>query len=369
MLEVQKYLSGGKSLSDLTDELGIKIAAHPELPLVILNYCQIASPKTHPIVRECRGLTLDSRDWSVVARSFPRFFNWGEMADEMPLFDFSDCVVDSKEDGSLCVLYYFDGLWHGNTRGSFGLDCAQFTDRTWRELFLQAAGFATWEEFGSVLDQSLTYVCEFVSPWNKVVRTYHEPGLYLLTAYRGRDELPWDAQELISPPPAFRRPERFSLAGIEAVQSFLAERATTDKTFEGVVLRDRAGRRWKVKNPEYVALHRLRGEGDNLYNQKHLIRFVLKNEGDELLAYFPEVRETFYSLKSTVDRLYEEMESVWRENWRIESQKEFALSIVGQTPFTGLLFNLRKRKGLVQTEEDLRAAWIDSEDVILKVLK
>jgi hypothetical protein len=83
-LQVQEYLHSGKSWANLTDELGIKVVFHPSLPLVTVNYDQIESPKTHPIVRECRGLVLHRQTFDLVARSFPRFFNWGEVADEMP---------------------------------------------------------------------------------------------------------------------------------------------------------------------------------------------------------------------------------------------------------------------------------------------
>lgn len=78
MLEVQTYLRGGKTIDDLESELGIKAIAHPTLPLVILNYNQIESPKRNSIVRECRGLVLEVGTWNVVARSFQRFFNFGE---------------------------------------------------------------------------------------------------------------------------------------------------------------------------------------------------------------------------------------------------------------------------------------------------
>mgnify|MGYP001296035369 CR=1 FL=1 len=81
MLEVQKYLKN-KTLDDLNIEFGIKIKEHDELPLVILNYSMIdhgtIGNKTHPIVCECRGLVLEVGSWNIVARSFYRFFNFGE---------------------------------------------------------------------------------------------------------------------------------------------------------------------------------------------------------------------------------------------------------------------------------------------------
>ncbi len=111
MLNVQKYLKYGKTIEDLAAELGIKSQKHDTLPLVILNYDQIESPKTHPIVRECRGLILNSDTYDLVAKSFNRFFNWGEVADELKLFDFSDFYTSTKEDGSLVTLFYFDDKW------------------------------------------------------------------------------------------------------------------------------------------------------------------------------------------------------------------------------------------------------------------
>ena len=125
MFKVQSYLKK-HGLQKLKDEFGINHSIHPELPLVILNYDQIKSPKNLQIVRECRGLTLNLDDWSLVARSFYRFFNLGES--QIEKFDFSNFKVQSKEDGSLVVIYYFNGNWHVNTRGSFANDKMKFQE-------------------------------------------------------------------------------------------------------------------------------------------------------------------------------------------------------------------------------------------------
>jgi hypothetical protein len=304
-------------------------------------------------------LILNSQDFSLVARSFPRFFNWGEVADEMPLFDFTDCVVDSKEDGSLCVLYYFDGAWHGNTRGSFGMDNMQFQPFSWREGFLKAMGISSWESLDSVLDRGLTYICEFVSPWNKVVRTYSQPKMYLLTAFRGFHELTWDELDAVTGP--FIRPERYHFKSIEEIIAFLSAMADKDKTFEGVVLRDKANRRWKSKNPTYLALHKMRGEGDNLYNPKNLIPFVLAGEGDELLVYFPEVEPAFRFYQSQVAKFKEELIELWEKAKDEESQKEFAMKVKDHR-LAGVLFTARK------TGKQPLDVFRESGDVILKNL-
>jgi hypothetical protein len=369
-LGVQAYLRSGKTLGDLGAEFGIKSTIHPELPLVIVNYDQLESPKTHPIVRECRGLTLDTRDWSIVARGFSRFFNWGEVADEMGLFDFSDFLVQTKEDGSLCLLYNFEGKWHVNTRGSFAHGTLQGLDMTWREGIAKALGVSSIDDLNSKtwFLKGITYVCEFCSPWNKVVRRYVEPTMYLLSAFSGHMEMtPEDVDELARDTP-LRRPERFEFESIEQIQDYLATASTDDPTYEGVVICDRKFRRWKIKNPTYLALHRLKGEGDNLFHPKHLLPFILAGEESELLTYFPEVEGAFYKAKGRVCEAYARLVETWAEHRAIESQKEFAQAIIGKTPFTSILFRLRKELGASQTIGDLKRLWREEEAGILKLL-
>lgn len=367
MLQVQQYLQN-KTFADLTAELGIKVCQHDSLPLCILNYDQIESPKTNPIVRECRALVLRSDTHELVARSFPRFFNWGEVLDEQPLFDFSDFVVQSKEDGSLVVIYHFDGEWHANTRGSFALDKIEFQDFSWRDAFCKAMKINSLAELR--LNEQVAYICEFVSPWNKIVRRYEQPEMYLLTAFQGEAELSPDVvdQMVNSFGGLFKRPQRYNFCSIDEIQDFLREQSASDATFEGVVIRDKHGHRWKIKSATYLGLHKLRGEGDNIWNPKHLLPFVMSGEEDELLTYFPEVRGAFYELKANVLELYSEMLEAWADNWRIEGQKDFALTIKDK-PFSSVLFSVRKEHGTNQRAEHVRKAWLQAESQILKTIK
>lgn len=370
MLAVQEYLQT-KTFDDLTAELAIVVKKHDTLPLAILNYDQIESrPKNHPIVRECRALVLHTESKELVAKSFNRFFNWGEVADEMGRFDFSDFNVQSKEDGSLCVIYNFEGEWFANTRGSFAVDVMQGSDVTWRQGMMKAMGVTALSDLKYTLDPRLTYVCEFCSPWNKIVRRYEKPVMYLLTAFRGTDELPpAEVDTLFRSWALFSRPTRYDFKTIEEVQDFLNQQAAADPTFEGVVIRDRNNERWKIKSATYLGLHKLRGEGDNLFNPKNLLPFVLSGEDDELLTYYPEVTEAYYKLKAEVQAHYIKTLETWAEYKDIPEQKDFALAIKGRTPYTGVLFELRKKHKSAQTVADLKREWRDSEGQILKQLK
>jgi T4 RnlA family RNA ligase len=367
MLAVQRYLQNN-SFDDLEKELGIKLTRHESLPLIICNYNQIESPKMHPVVRECRGLVLNYDSHEVVAKSFDRFFNWGEVAEEMDDFDFADFCVQSKEDGSLALLYHFDGEWRANTRGSFALDDMQFQSFTWQQAICKAVGETNLEDVGLPLNPKFTFVCEFCSPWNKVVRRYKKPVLYLLSAFDPQtlEELTLAQCDSFAHSAGMLRPTLYEFKSIEEIQKFLQDQAENDPTYEGVVMRDKHGHRWKIKSATYLGLHRIKG--NDTFNPKHLLPFILAGEEDELLTYFEEVREKFYEAKSRVLEEYIGVLEAWGDHHAIDDQKEFALSIKDQTGYPSVLFNVRKKYGKAQKASDVRQEWRESEHLILKRL-
>ncbi len=366
MLKVQEYLRSNKTLEDLTQEFGINASKHDTLPLIILNYDQIESKKTEQISRECRALILNTENWEVVSKSFSRFFNWGEMAEEMPLFCWDTAKAYEKVDGSLVSFFHFNGEWHVATRGSFAhmpLFNTQWQADfhkmpitfTWKQGILQALGMKDLSELNGVLDPTVSYACEFCSLWNKVVREYKEPCIYNLTAFRGLDEI--GPQSF----PFFKEVGIYPLTTAEDVVKYV--NSHPESTFEGIVVKDHENRRWKCKNSRYLALHKMKGNnGDALYNPATQLPFILANEGDELIAIYPEIKDCFNHHKSMVDEAYNTLEALWNANKDIVNQKEFALSIVGKTPLTGILFNARKKKTTLKEE------WQKSEDMIFKAL-
>ncbi len=363
MLHVQKFLHE-RGLDALQQELAIKAVAHPDEPLVILNYDQIDSPKAHPVVRECRGITLERDTWKVVARAFDRFFNWGEQAHELARFDWTDCVCQTKEDGSLILVYHHGGRWRVNTRASFGQDVPRGAPTTWAGL--------VWEHLhADRLDPALTYVFELVGPYNTMVRRYREPGLFLLTAFAMGGHVP--AELPFADLPAVARqahltlPEQHRFGSIDAIRAWLGEKEAADPTFEGVVVRDRASR-WKVKNRTYLGMHHLTS-GAAIDLDRYLLPFVLAGEDGELLAYFPEVRDRYLDLQARVAAQFEGLKAVWQDTRDLADQKDFARAVLARTRLAAVLFALRKRLPPDrQTEAELRAQWRAAEPLILKNL-
>ncbi len=91
---------------------------HPTLPISIYNYsrtCQYEN-KWDEITKACRGLILD-QEGNVVAKGFDKFFNIEEHnPEEIPNEPFE---VFEKLDGSLGILFWYQGKWMLATKGSF----------------------------------------------------------------------------------------------------------------------------------------------------------------------------------------------------------------------------------------------------------
>jgi len=368
MFEVQKYLNTpGNSLATLEKEFALNIRMHPELPLAILNYDTIESkPRNHPIVRECRALTLHSRTKELVARAFERFFNVGEYPEEMELFNWHHCEAQSKEDGSLFLLYNFNNKWMVSTRGSFATDKLQFSPYTWAEIFEIAIGC----KIDAInLDPQLTYVFELVSPYNKIVRSYKEPAVYLLSAFRGYEELTSFECDYIVRNKAYKmlRPKSYHFRNIDEVHDHIDSVANEDATYEGIVIRDKQNRRWKVKNPIYLTYHAMKGESGNLFNPKYQIDFMF-GEDEEMLAIFPEVKEDYAKNKQIVVEAYKQLCDTWRQYWQMPTRKEFAQTVISKTKFASILFTLRDQYGDNQNEEFLEKEWRNSKKIILRNL-
>lgn len=98
---VKEYINSGKSWDELHNEYGIGVNEFDNL--TCLNYDQIESPKTAPIVRQCRGIVLDSNTLDIVYYPFFRFYNSDEVLDEHSLFNFNSNKIYAlqKLDGSL----------------------------------------------------------------------------------------------------------------------------------------------------------------------------------------------------------------------------------------------------------------------------
>lgn len=330
MLHPQHFLRNGGTLSDLESKYAIKHNRHEQHPnLVQLKYNQIESPMGEPLVRQCRGIILDEADnWNCVARPFDKFFNYGE--GHAATIDWNTARVTEKLDGSLIILYCYNGEWEVATSGmpdargevnGYGFSFAKLFWAVWHGLKYPHP--LDW------MNPENTYMFELMTPFNRVV-VPHKNDYVVLIGIRNTQT----GQELPLETDLVHRVSSFPLQSFEQIEATFSTMNPLHQ--EGYVVVDGQFNRVKVKHPGYVALHHLR---DGL-GPKRILEVVRGGETTEFLTYFPEFTDTFLDIKGKFDALVNQLEDTYNKYKNIESQKEFALSIKG-TPFTGAMFAIR----------------------------
>ena len=133
---------------------------HPTLPISIYNYsrtCQYEN-KWDEITKACRGLILD-QEGNVIAKGFDKFFNMEEhQPEEIPNEPFE---VFEKLDGSLGILFWYQGKWILATKGSFVSEQAI----KGREILVKKYNFEP-------IPKGYTTLVEIIYPENRIVCGY-----------------------------------------------------------------------------------------------------------------------------------------------------------------------------------------------------
>lgn len=216
--------------------------------LVLYTYTDACTygRKWNEINKCARGLILDERDRTnvrVVALPFPKFFNYGEVAS---LPDESFTVTD-KLDGSLGIIFWWNGKWRVATKGSFTSEQAK-----WAEAWLDARPHITER-----LADNYTYLVEIIYPANRIVVPYDYEALVLIGAYECQCGGGWEMS-----PDTLRRMATY--AGLPLVPysthtlpELLDLCRTLPASQEGFVVRFNGGLRVKIKGDEYCRVHRL----------------------------------------------------------------------------------------------------------------
>ena len=361
MLKIQQLMRSFNSFKEaeivLTD-MGINTIPHPTQPLRIYNYNQIEASKSCPIVQECRGLVLEEGTYNVIANCFRRFFNLGEMLEAHQNFDWSSFSTTEKVDGSFINVFKYNGEVYLTTRGSWGDGLVNGSEFTWRQLFEQSIKL---DSIFDIVNNNCNLIFELCSIYNRVVRNYSKITTYLLSVFQEEEEIDINECDILASVLRLNRPEHHQFKSQEEILDFLLEKSTNDKTYEGLVLRDSNNLRIKAKSKSYVALHKLRGNG-NIFLPKNLVPLCLDGEIDEAVCYFEDLIEPANKLKLELKEHLDNLIQVWEDVKNIESQKDFALAVLDRTKFAAILFSARKMK------VDPVSIWYKSPELIVKVL-
>ncbi|MFF8805660.1 T4 RnlA family RNA ligase [Streptomyces omiyaensis] len=231
--------------------------AHPELPLSIYTYtrsCQYEGVWNGVTLR-CRGLVADDRTGRIVALPLPKFFNVSEHESGRP---YAPALPDEpfevyeKVDGSLGLVFHYEGRWRVASKGSF-----TSTQATWAQRRLDGADTAR-------LVPGVTYLMEIVYPQNRIVVDYGDRRDLVLLAAFGPDGVEVGLAEAaeawrgvgsvvtVHPPMPLD-----ALVKLAETNTLPDGAAATGTDAEGFVLRFASGVRAKAKLAEYVRLHKV----------------------------------------------------------------------------------------------------------------
>jgi RNA ligase len=180
-----------------------------------------------------RGLVLDTRNETVVATPFPKFFNALERGDAIPDLPFE---TFEKVDDSLIIIFWHAGAWRTATKGAFDSSQAQWAAEKMKACDLDA------------LQRGTTYLVEAVYAENRIVVRYADDELVLLSAYdEGGAELSYASLRETADRLGWRMVGRHSYA---SVSQLMAQAKDLPRDAEGFVVRFDNGLRLKIKGAE-----------------------------------------------------------------------------------------------------------------------
>ena len=354
-MQVIEYLNKNGKAS-LKNNHGIKIREYPLDNLMTLNYSLLDSIKFNAIADECRALILENTaPYNVVARSFDRFYNLRQNKEVDDSINFNNAIVWEKIDGSLCNFYYYKDKWNVSTRSmafAEGL-CNNGLD-TFEELimgYINRNNINLYKHF----DKDITYMCEFVSPLNRIVKPYQVEKVYLLGARDKNNgkEHSYESLLYLSNAMGLDLPTTYE---IKDYQSIIDMFKNIDAFDEGFIVADYSElsyvKRVKLKNPSYLAISFLRSNG--VIPIGKIIDLVFLNDTAEYLDAFPEDKPLFAPYIHAYEYMIQDIHETIDKTKHILDRKEFAEAIK-DSPVKTILFKLKSGENI----EDVLSSLLD----------
>ena len=240
---------------------------HPTFPLTIWNYTPDVQygGKWDDITLQCRGLVTDN-EGNVVARPFKKFFNIEENK-HTPTSEFE---VFDKMDGSLGIMFKYNGEMVCATRGSFTSEQSKWMTE-----------FALKYNYQNIIVDGFTYLFEIIYPENRIVVNYENQERLVLLGIintESGEELPYN--DLF---------EGFDVVKkYDGIRDYSELKGKVEQNSEGFVVRFSNGERMKIKGEEYLRLHKI------MTNVSTTGVWELLSSGGDINEFLKDVPDEFY---------------------------------------------------------------------------
>lgn len=226
------------------NEIGlVEKRIHPSLPLIIWNYSrkvQYDDLWSHdPLLVECRGLITDY-DGNIIARPFKKFWNIEENK-HVPTHDFT---VQEKMDGSLGILFWYEGKWILSSKGSFTSEQA-----------IKGKEILDSKYNVHPIPKGYTTLVEIIYPQGRICVDYGDDEslvvLSMINTSSGK-ELEYSSLKMICDETNMPLVKQY-----DGVDDYSKLKLKIKSNQEGYVIKFSNGDMCKIKGEEYVRLHRI----------------------------------------------------------------------------------------------------------------
>jgi len=306
--------------------------SHPEDPNVrIFNYTQLCqfSHAWDKVTTQCRGLILNVETGEILARPFPKFFNYGEWITKGIEIPKGHPLVTQKLDGSLGIMYTLNGRTQIATRGSFTSDQALWATK-WLETNVRM------HDIPYGIDKNITHLFEIIYPENRIVVNYDFSGLVHLDSIEIQSGN--SIGSLMLMPEPIREAREIPVTDIDLLCKM------DEPNSEGfVIYYPKENVRMKIKFPEYVRLHKLVTGVSEIAIWEHL------RDGKDLNDLLNKVPDEFFNwVRSVQEKLKEQYISIYDDAFRAyytaqgvtDNRKDQAEIIKKMTRYTGVAFSI-----------------------------
>jgi hypothetical protein len=329
MLKTVEFILNNNNWEELLSGDPYNIRIKRKDSLVMFNYTQGISEPCE-IVNECRGLILDESDnFKVIRYGLYRFYNHGETAHAE--IDTSSMQVMEKIDGSLVMFYYYNNRWHHSTRSTFDSVEANIGETNTNFAQLIERAIINQNIDVEAFDKNLTYVFELVSPESQIIVHYDETKLYFLMARdmtTFEEVIPYNVN-------TFTLPKLYEIKTLDDAIKIASE--YDGKSFEGFVVKDKFNNRLKVKNTNWLRMHKMFANGR--ITDGDILSMILAGDDIEYLSYFPENTEKFNEVRNIYYHVLETARKADSLNLaQVFDRKTFA-KIVKNSRFSGVAFS------------------------------
>lgn len=331
----------------------VRSQKHPTLPLSIWKYTETTQYERlwDDITLYCRGLVIDEMTGEVIVKPMKKFFNYEEIVDselfsgDNPIPNQGYVNIQTKEDGSLGILFNYKGEWIMATTGSFN------SPQGIKGLEMVKSKY-NLDSF----DKKIVYFCEIIYPENRIVVDYGDiqKVVFISCGMNANNELvkyfeDWE-YSFDTSSGLFRdsgindedivHSERYETFSTELFNKLKSENT---KNKEGYVLRfEQSYFRMKIKFEDYINLHRIVSNASttgvwNILMNGQTVSDVLGSIPDES---YPSIKEYEEELSFQYNSLVNEYKILFNGMVKFRDNRKLFAELAKNHKYPTILFNM-----------------------------